>query len=205
MLVSADRILFPSQVGQRRRGEGVHRQPHRRRRISVGDVLHRLVFWLAALHRRDRRCAQRPFRHRRSHYHRRDFVALCRSLRKIGAASALHLAARCHGRPHAGIRADPCCDHGHGWRLHGRAIERAVCARAHVDEDGCHRRRADRDLRRLHRTGAERHQARAGVLHRLATWLHVSRARRGSFCRRRFPRLHACLFQGVCSSSAPAP
>ena len=28
VLVSADRVLFPSQIGQRRRQQGVHRQPH---------------------------------------------------------------------------------------------------------------------------------------------------------------------------------
>ena len=38
---------------------------------------------------------------------------------------------------------------------------------------GCDHRRTDRHLCRLHRHGAERHQARAGLLDRLAAWLHV--------------------------------
>ena len=59
-------------------------------------------------------------------YHRRHAAALRRSLRQVRAASALRLAARCHGRPDAGIRADSCGDHGHGGRLHDRALE-CVC------------------------------------------------------------------------------
>ena len=41
--------------------------------------------------------------------------------RQERAASALHLAARRDGRPHAGLRAHPRGHHGHGRRLHGRA------------------------------------------------------------------------------------
>ena len=65
------------------------------------------------------------------------------------------------------------------------------------DEDGCHRRSADRNLCRLHRPRPKRHQARAGLLYSLAARLHVSRARRGSFRRWRFPRLHACVLQSA--------
>ena len=45
-------------------------------------------------------------------------------LRQVGADSALCLAARRHGRPNSGFRADPCGDHGHGGRLHGVALAR---------------------------------------------------------------------------------
>ena len=38
---------------------------------------------------------------------------------KVRAASALRLAAGRHGRPYAGLRADPCRDHGDRRRLHG--------------------------------------------------------------------------------------
>ena len=41
--------------------------------------------------------------------------------RQERAASALRLAARRDGRPHAGLRADPRGHHGHGRRLHDRA------------------------------------------------------------------------------------
>ena len=49
---------------------------------------------------------------------------------KIGAVSAVRLAAGRHGRPHARLRPDPCGHHGHGGRLHGGALERAVPADA---------------------------------------------------------------------------
>ena len=55
-----------------RRQQGIHRQPHRRRRIPAGHVHHRLVLRLGALHRSHPHRAQRTFRHRRSHHHRRD-------------------------------------------------------------------------------------------------------------------------------------
>ncbi len=53
-----------------------------------------------------------------------------------------------------------------------------------------------RHLRRLDRPRTKRHQARAGVLNRIATGLHVSGAWRGSVLRRRLPRLHPRLLQG---------
>ncbi len=118
-------------------------------------------------------------------------------LRQVGAVSAVCLAARCDGRPDAGLRADPRGDHGHRRRLHGGALQRAVRAGAECDEDGRHHRRADRDLRRDHRPGAERHQARAGVLDGFAAGIHVPGARRGRIRRRRLPRLHACVLQGA--------
>jgi hypothetical protein len=128
------------------------------------------------------------------------FTFVCWSLRQIGAASALRLAARRHGRPHAGFRVDSCSNHGDGGRVYGCAFQRAVRTRPDVDEDGCDRRRSNRNLRRLHRPRPKRHQARARLLYSLATWIHVSRARRGSIRRRRLPRLHACILQ---SSALP--
>ena len=47
--------------------------------------------------------AQRTLRHRRSDHHRRHAAAVRRRLRQVGAASALCLAARRHGRPDAGL------------------------------------------------------------------------------------------------------
>ena len=38
---------------------------------------------------------------------------------QVGAAPAPHLAARRDGRPDAGLRLDPCRDHGDGRRVHG--------------------------------------------------------------------------------------
>ena len=51
-------------------------------------------------------------------------------------------------------------------------------------------------VRGVHRAGAERHQARAGLLHGVAVGIHVPRARRGRIRRRRVSRLHPCLLQG---------
>ena len=48
-------------------------------------------------------------------------------------------------------------------------------------EDGCGRRRADRDLRRVHRLRAKRHQARAGLFHGVAARLHVPSVGVGAF------------------------
>ena len=42
--------------------------------------------------------------------------------RQVGADSAVRLAAGRHGRPDAGLRADPRGHHGHRRRLHGRAL-----------------------------------------------------------------------------------
>ena len=47
-------FYFHAQVGERRGQQGIHREPHWRRRIPAGHVLHRLVLRIAALHRRDR-------------------------------------------------------------------------------------------------------------------------------------------------------
>ena len=59
-----------------------------------------------------------------------------------------------------------------------------------------HRRRRHGPLRRHHRPGAERHQARARLLHHLAARLHVSRLRRRRLFRRHLPSRHARLLQG---------
>ncbi len=57
--------------------------------------------------------------------------------------------------------------------------------------------RADGHLCRLDRPGAERHQARAGLLHGFAVGIHVPGARRRSLYRRRVPRLHPRFLQGA--------
>src|SRR5208282_642780 len=130
VLVPADRILFPSEVGERCGGESFYREPHRGCGISAGDVLRRLVFRLAAVCRSHTDCAQRTLRRRRSNHHGCDLAAFCGSLREVGADSAVCVVARCHGGADAGFRFDPCGDHGDGWGLHGGAVECAVRAGA---------------------------------------------------------------------------
>ena len=76
----------------------------------------------------------------------------------------------------------------------------AVCAGADGNENRSHHWRADCDVRGVHRAGAERHQARAGLLYRFATGIHVPGARRRRIRGGRFPRLHARVLQ---SSAVP--
>ena len=61
-------------------------------------------------------------------------------LRQVGAVSAVRLAAGCHGRPHAGFRADPRGHDGHRRRLHGGALVAYLHARARRHERGRHHR-----------------------------------------------------------------
>ena len=51
-------------------------------------------------------------------------IAICLLIGAVGKSAqiaAAHLAARCHGRPHAGQRVHPCRDDGDGRGLHDRA------------------------------------------------------------------------------------
>ena len=60
----------------------------------------------------------------------RDAAAVHRRDRQVRADPAVRLAAGRHGRPDAGLRADPCRDDGDGGRVHDRAERRAVQPRA---------------------------------------------------------------------------
>ena len=60
-----------------------------------------------------------------------------------------------------------------------------------------HHRHADRDLRRLHRHRADRHQEGAGLLHHFAARLHVHGLRRGRLRRRHLPPDDPRLLQGA--------
>ena len=86
-----------------------------------------------AVHGRQRGAAQRPFRAGDGRLRRaeRDGAAdVHRRHRKIGAVSAVRLAAGRHGRSHAGLRPDPRGHHGDGGRVHGGAVLGAVPADA---------------------------------------------------------------------------
>ena len=75
-------------------------------------------------------------------------AAVCRRDGQVGADRSAHLAAGCHGRPDAGLRADPCGDDGDGGRISGVPLLAAV--RTCADCAGCRHvhRRHDRVLRR---------------------------------------------------------
>ena len=72
------------------------------------------------------RCTRGGFtpERRLRHPERDGAAAVHRRHRQVGAVPAVCLAARRHGRPHAGLRADPRRDHGDGRRLHGGALRR---------------------------------------------------------------------------------
>ena len=106
--------------------QGFHREPHRRRRLHAGHVHHHLVL-------RDRCASRHDAAARSGQFAVGDPIMMGATLMlligacgKVGADSALRLAAGRDGRPHAGFRADPCRDHGHGGRLHGGAQQRSV-------------------------------------------------------------------------------
>ena len=124
-------------------------------------------------------------------------AAVRRRDRQVGADSALRLAAGRDGRPDAGLRADPRRDDGDGGRLHDRPQRRAVQPRAADAGDRRGHRRRDGAHGRHDRPGAERHQARARVLDRVAARLHVPGDGRRRVRRRHLPSLHARVLQGA--------
>ena len=99
--------------------------------------------------------------------------------RQVGADSAVRLAAGRDGRPHAGLGPDPRGDHGDRRRVHGGALAPDLQSRARCADGGGGHRHADRDLRRVDRHRADRHQEGAGLLDHFAAGLHVHGLRRG--------------------------
>jgi len=122
------------------------------------------------------------------------------SLRQVGAASSLCLASGCHGRSHTGFSADPCRDHGDGGRVHGGPFECCLCAGSDCDENRGHHRRAHRGVCGIYCAGAERYQARACLLHHLATGIYVSGARCGAFAAGVFHVFTHAFFKALLSS-----
>ncbi len=125
-------------------------------------------------------------------------------VREIRANSALYLAARRDGRPHARQRADPRGDDGYRGRLCCRALARNFSAFAYGDGNGRRDWLRHRAFRRNHRAGANRYQESSGVFHDQPARLHVPRLRSRRIFRRNFPPDDARVFQGACSSSRPA-
>ena len=124
-------------------------------------------------------------------------AALRRRLRQVRAAAAARLAAGRDGGPDAGLGADPRRDDGHGRRLHGRPLQRALHALADRDAGRRGRRHADRRHGRRDRADPDRPQADHGLQHGEPARLHVPRPRRRRLGRRDLPPLHARLLQGA--------
>ena len=127
LLLPADRLLVQEAVGQRRRQEGVRRQPHRRlrlhprRRPDLRDLRHRRLPRARAQGRADGQRG-RDLRHALDHH----AAVLHRGDRQVGPDPALRLAAGRDGGPDAGLGPDPRRDDGHGRRLHDRPQRRAL-------------------------------------------------------------------------------
>ena len=103
-VVSADRVLVHERFGGVGRKESVHRQPHRRLRISDCPVPDHPAFRLADVHPGVRAGgADRAGKRRRGIAYRDRNSADGGRLRQVGADSALRLAAGCDGRPDAGL------------------------------------------------------------------------------------------------------
>ena len=112
---------YDDQANARRRQEGVHRQPHRRLRLPARHVPAVQHASARSTFARDRARTARRSLPAAALGDRADRpAALRRRHRQVGADPALRLAARRHGRPDAGVRADPRRDDGDGGRLHGR-------------------------------------------------------------------------------------
>ena len=195
LLLPAHRLLVPPDGERRRRPEGLHRQPDRRRRLPArelpgrGDVRHP-----------DDRRGQRRRRHVRLRRGRarHDRAALpARRHRQERAAAAPRLAARRDGGPHPGLGAHPRRDHGHRGRVPDRAPQPALRDDARRVRRRCLGRRPHGPRGGDRRDGADRRQAHPGVLHRQPTRLHVRRRRRGRVRGRRVPRGHARVLQGA--------
>ena len=115
VFVSADRVLVRQEIRNRRREEGIHRQPRRRFRIHPGNDADFLDVQVGRLRSGFRGC-----RIISSGTSRDDRDAdgdlpadVCRRHRKVRADSAVRLAAGRDGRPDAGQRTDSCGDDGY--------------------------------------------------------------------------------------------
>ena len=195
---------YQEEVGHRRRQQGVYRQPHRRLRVHPRHA--------AASSRSSARSTSRASPATVAHASGRDGLgrgvgrraaAVHRRHRQVGADSALRLAAGRDGRSDAGLGADSRGDDGDRGRLHDWAERRSLQPCARGDAGGGGHRRGDGALCRNHRPRPERHQARAGVLDRVAAratcswrWASARSGRVSSTCTRTRSSRRCC-------SSAP--
>ena len=209
----ADRLLVHQARGGQGRQEGFSRQPRRRLRPRGGHVL--------ALD--DLRHAQLPRhvarrRHHRAGHSRSDPARRCRGLRRrcgrhrdLPAAPArrlwqerptpaARLAARRHGRPHAGQRPDPRCHDGDGRHLPRRPLGTAVRRLPRRPDAGVGRGSDDGPDRGADRHRAERPQTGARLLHDQPARLHVREPRHrhaSRLHRRDLPSRHPRVLQGA--------
>ena len=136
LLLPADRVLVPEARGERGGHQGVRREPRRRLRLRARHLrhLHRVphgeprpdLRCRAGDRRADVRVPRLPGRYPDDAVP----VAVHGGDGQVGAVPAAHLAARRHGGPDAGLRADPRRHHGDRRRVHGGAAVAALRARS---------------------------------------------------------------------------
>ncbi len=199
----ADRLLVQEAFGQRRRHQGVRRQPRRRLRLRArhlrpvrGDELHQPGRRFRRRSGSSRQVDRFP-RLSGRYADAAGAAAVHGRHGQVGAVPAAHVAAGRHGRPDAGIGAHPRRDHGDGRRVHGGAPVARFRAGSRSAEGRRLHRRHYGFLRGHRRPRAERHQARHRLFDVLAARLHVRRLRRRRLWRRHLPPVHARGVQGA--------
>ena len=95
-------------------------------------------------------------------------------LRQERPVPLARLAARRHGRPHAGQRADPRGHDGHGRRLPGGPLHAAVCGLGRRPARGGRDRRLHRPAGRPDRPDPDRPETHPGLFDHQPARLHVS-------------------------------
>ena len=177
LLVPADRLLLGGEVEPGRGEQGVPDHQVRRRRADGRRD--------RAVGRHVRRSPTPPLQHPRRPTRPRS-PASCRQrtivlgmlliflgLRvEVGPDAAARVAARRHGRPDPGVRADPRRDDGHRRRVPARPPVPGAGPVADGDDRHRDRRRDHAVLRWAARARAGRHQEGPGLLDRLAARLH---------------------------------
>ncbi len=195
------------------RAQGLRGHAHRRHRAGAGDLpdLRALPYGRSA--RPVRGAAGAAGRYHDARLDRAAGADRCG--RQVGAAAAVDLAARCHGRPQHRLGTDSCRDHGDrgrvfdpapasvvragaarccGWSARGRRADAGVCGDGGVGpvRHQARDRLFDHQSDRLHVPGARHRRLRPGAVPSRGTRLlqvaavHVRR--RGDRALRRRPR-----------------
>ena len=205
-VVSADRVLVHQRFGCCRRQEGIHRQPHRRLRISDCAVSADQAFRIARLHAG---ICQSVIATARGDWRSIGLLTSIGLLLMVGAAGKSAQIPLYVWLPDAMEGPTPVSALIHAATMVTAGVY--MVARSHVIFD-----RAPMALtvvaivgtltasvRGHHRHRADRYQESSRLLHRLAAGLHVHGLRRRRLLGRHLPSDDACILQRVCCSWPP--